>query len=105
MNTRCIKSPFQNQRYIEPFPDQGSWSYQDRQRGERERTRYDQSTFPYRSRSRGRDDRDRRDDDDRRYRDRHSYDRRKDYDRQSFRSVANSTTQTNVEKQAWALAR
>ena len=95
------RSPFQNQRYIEHFPDQGSWSYQDRQRGERERTSYDQSTFPYpdRSRSRDRDNRDRRDDYDLRYRDRHNYDRRNDYDHKSFRSVANSATQSNVEKQ------
>ena len=74
------------QKSIEPFPDQGSWSYQDRQRGERERTRYDQSTFPYpdRSRSRDRDDRHRNDDD------------RRNRDRYSFRSVANSATQTNT---------
>jgi hypothetical protein len=74
------------QKSIEPFPDQGSWSYQDRQRGERERTRCDQSTFPYpdRSRSRDRDDRHRNDDD------------RRSRDRYSFRSVANSATQTNT---------
>jgi len=74
------------QKSIEPFPDQGSWSYQDRQRGERERTRYDQSTFRYpdRSRSRDRDDRHRNDDD------------RRSRDRYSFRSVANSATQTNT---------